>query len=258
MVGEVNNESMRVKLAITCGKSSGVLASIVVTMRKADIPIHDQQHKDLGDFRVVELQVTSTKPELTAVRTRLLSMADIIEVKAYAIKTVAPVEAAPSSSNQVVSKLLLNFPNVASTVVAYSAELEHSERPQTLFDLGMEVAEQRKDELASVSPNANMAETVNQRVIPDLSGMATLEYAEEGYETGLKIMVSDFTRPELNEEKSSTIHTFGSLEADASRCDFLAGYIQGVLRSNPSTSQVSVEEIHCRNEGHPYCLFECG
>ena len=117
----------------------------------------------------------------------------------------------------------------------------------------MLVCERKK--LIPAQASDTLIDIVENEVITELGDIATAEYAREGFETGLKIIVSEFTKPHKS-TSAMDLDSLGTLGNSTVKCDFLAGYIEGMIRLMPGFSEVEVSETRCRNEGHPYCLFE--
>lgn len=251
------------RFVINCDSSPGILSKIVVLIRRSSKDIVNQKVTEQDDGRVVEIDFDASKEEAQSLYKTLSKTDGITSVKAYSIRPKTSDQATATgaySHDSTVSRIAAVFPEIASVILEVREELEASQRTEELFKLGLDVAANRADNnlLTMPSKTDDLPTTIRETILPELALLGDADYVEEGYETGLMVMSSIFTKPKSGERSSSIGGTFGSLESDAIRCDFLSGYIAGVVNVVAAAhgNSYDVSETRCRNEGHPYCLFE--
>ena len=245
---------MHARLVVSSETSSGILARIVGALRKIGLDVDNQEFIENGDSRDISFDLFATKPELIKARSILMGLAGVTGVKAYAIKSKSDSSKSNDSqdAHSLATRLNNAYPNIAEIVHEEMAKMEHASIADTMFSVGAEVAVLRKDTLPQSESN-DLIDVIEQVIVPNISDIADPEYAREGFETGLKINVSEFTKPR---ELSNDLNSLGTLGNEAIKCDFLRGYIQTALTQQQGIDSVSITETRCRNEGHPYCLFE--
>ncbi|MEM7358993.1 MAG: 4-vinyl reductase [Pseudomonadota bacterium] len=251
------------RFVINCDSSPGILSKIVVLIRRSSKDIANQKVTELEDGRIVEIDFDASKEEAQVLYKALSKTEGITKVKAYSIKAKSaeqPAAAAAYNHDSATNRIVAVFPDIASVVLGIREELEPSQVAEEMFQLGVDVAASRADQNQLTIPSApgDLPTIIRETVLPELALIGDADYVEEGFETGLMVMSSIFTKPKSGERSSGIGGTFGSLESDAIRCDFLSGYIAGVVNAIAATAgkNFDVSEPRCRNEGHPYCLFE--
>ena len=250
-----------IRFRITCEKSPGVLTKIVVGMRRSELEILKQHVDDSGENRVLDLDFEAGKEQAAKIYNRLKKVDGVFSIKVYMSKPKAAASAAASpavSLENATSEINDAFPEIAAIVADVHAELEPDKRQEQLFQLGVEVAASRLEsgDISIPSSGGDFSAIINDAVVPELKKLGDVQFVEEGFETGLMMMSSVFTKS--GEAASSIGGTFGSLNSEAIQCDFLCGYIAGITNAvaGQANSSYEVQEVRCRNEGHPYCLFD--
>ena len=245
-----------IRFRIICEKSPGVLTKVVVGMRHAGIEIQRQNVDDDGDSRVLDIDFEASKEEAAKVYNSLKKVKGVFSVKVYMSKD-RQQKSTSVTSRSTVKRVVEAFPDIGEVVANIHADLEPSLAGEQLFQLGLETAAARLDqgEITVADGSGSFSELINDTVVPELKKMGDVQYQEQGFETGLMMMSSVFTKTEAS---SSLGGTFGTLSEEVIRCDFLCGYIAGITNAaaGKNNNSYEVSEVRCRNEGHPYCLFD--
>lgn len=256
------------KFAIECQKSPGILSQIVVATRRSSSDIKSQQIDDDGEHRIVTLDFAATKDEAKKLYQFLKQSPGIFDVKAYSTKDEAKAKQAKKKTKQAVrsvgsdgndvSRIGASFPDIEELVLDVREQFSADSVASEMYSIGLDVAADRieNEEVELVENTGSLDDIIKNAVLPQLKLLGDADYVEEGFETGLMVMSSIFTKPSEGSKTSSIGNTFGSLESAAIRCDFLSGYIAGVVNAGSEDDAYTVRESRCRNEGHPYCLFE--
>lgn len=248
---------MHARIVVVGSSASGILASVMVSIRKAGVNVEKQHSEDKGEQQEMSFDVFATKEELVEIKKNILGLASIDDVKLYSLKAKpgAAEESSQSDGNNTALRISQVYPNIVDIVNEHIDTLDKQEAPDLLREIGREVAILRKDKILLHEKNPDLISLVESSVVKELDGIADCEYAREGFETGLKIVVSEFTKPR-KAGGAMALDSFGTLGNSTIKCDFLSGYIEGAVRLLMDSEKIEVVETRCRNEGHPYCLFE--
>ena len=246
------------RFVIACEKSPGILSKIVVTIRRSGNEIVSQEIDDSGKDRVIDIDFTATQEQAKKLYREFQGISNVYNIKAYASnKTNKPNVERGLDGN--VAKIVANFPDIGEVVLAQRKQYDETEVVSQMFETGLKVATKRinSGDVVIGDQKNDLVAAIKQTLVPELRLLGEVEYVEEGFETGLMVMSSVFTKAAAK-KTSGAVNTFASLESGAARCDFLSGYIMGVVNAamDAGTYSYDVQETRCRNEGHPYCLFE--
>ena len=254
---------MQTKLSIKSDKSPGVLARIVVALHRVHLNLTQQQRAEAEDHTAITQMVEGPampQGELVKILTAIPGVLELLsDVQpqaaeasqgssgAAATESSGPTRAAGESRAVAIAGA---FPNILDLVNSYRDTLAPDQAPELMFALGVEVAALRAESLEPVEDGVAIDRFAALRLMPDIAGLADAEYSDEG----LKVLSSVFSKPQKGQKASGFGLRFGNVDA-VEKCDFLSGYIQGVLEVTPGMQYVHVEETMCRKEGQPYCLF---
>ena len=246
------------RLLLECEEAPGLLAKIVVAIRAVGLEPENQKFRNNDGVRLVRFDFTSGSQELVVSAMKAVKKIDgVNKAKAYRAKDPG-TEGASFDLNDYIQKASDEYPNIDGLVAEVrEAHEDPEEASEQLAAFGRGVARARFQNGAIAQDGTlTIEETLAAIANEELKDLASSEYVSEGFETGLMVNKSIFTA--TGDSKSSHVGTFGSLESEAHRCDFLAAYIQEALNLSlgNTDSSITVEETRCRNEGHPYCLFE--
>ena len=246
---------MRIEINITADKSPGVLAKVIVALRRLSLNLAQQQMTEYDDTRLLELVVQGAQEvntdTLVATMLGISGIEQAVIVGNEAPKVVQPVEEQPQTPIQgdsLAVEIANAFPNIGDLVTNQLESLKPELAVESMFALGMEVAQLRKDNFVELPMQVTMDTFIRDRLIPDIQAFSKLEVGDEG----LKVLSSVFSK---TKKASGFGFQLGGPDGLA-KCDFLSGYIQGMLEATPSMEYSHVEETMCRKEGQPYCLFE--
>ncbi|MDX1410442.1 MAG: hypothetical protein R3330_19965, partial [Saprospiraceae bacterium] len=144
----------------------------------------------------------------------------------------------------VVDQIVAAYPKILHIVDAFEAEIKDAgERARRMVTLGEQVGLRMMQGKTDLDDCNNIRDALAV-VIPILKPLA------DAHAIGpeIHIRISIFTRRQVN----TMDLVFGS---EASKCDFLTGFIQGLVNSAPMLPQVQVTESMCRTNGDEECVF---
>jgi predicted hydrocarbon binding protein len=130
------------------------------------------------------------------------------------------------------------YPDVVATVIDFEGTLAADAQRTVLAALGERVGAmifQRR--YSSMSFPASIPQAMELVVVPAVSPFAIAD--AQG--NRLDVLVCPFCR---------------NRPSESVRCHFLAGFIQGLLKSVPGLGEVAVTETICRARGEDTCTFE--
>ena len=243
---------MQIDITIVSDKSPGVLARVIVALRKAGLNLTQQQMVEADDHRVFTLSAQGLGADKGQLKGTIEAIAGVNSVQMAGLAEAAAPVAEPavtaSSEGSLAQRLAQQFPAIGDAVEQYQADLPAASASELLFALGKEVAEHRLKVLPSVADDVSIKAFINERLLPDLAELADAE--RDGDQ--LKVLSSIFSKGKKASGFGYPMGGAGTLI----KCDFLSGYIQGLLEAVPALRYGHVEEVMCRKEGQPYCLFE--
>ncbi|MDG1905547.1 MAG: hypothetical protein P8I38_07960 [Arenicella sp.] len=257
---------MQIKLSIKSDKSAGVLARIIVALRRINLHLAQQKMIEAADHLQIDLIVE--EPEISEIELSgiIRAIPGVLELlsdeepelyfEASSVDSFEPSSDADISygsrgfTDPRAVAIAEAFPNIIELVIEYRESLANDQASELMFALGVEVAALRADMFKTVQEKPEMAEFATSRLIPDITGLANVEYSDGG----LKVLSSVFTQDQEEQKPGLFGFRFGRAEK-VEKCGFLNGYIQGVMEVTPGMKYVHVEESNCRMDGDPYCLF---
>ena len=159
-----------------------------------------------------------------------------------------PQPSAPLEDNRIdrlVNDIVSAFPRILFIVEEYESKLEKGAmRAVYMKELGEQVGAKILENDPALKGAVNIHEALQNAVVPALLPISDAE----AMGTEVRTSISIFTRRQVDTKDL----VFGSA---ASRCDFMAGLIQGMLNVSSTFPNVKVEEHTCRTNGDDYCVF---
>lgn len=249
---------MQARVTLRCAKQHGVLARVITALRRTGYQLNSYHIQDSGGTSLLTLNIegeTSSK-QITKLFAATRGVLEVdFSSKGGDSGAAAAYDPLGMLETDLVQELARKYPDISQSLNQYQSSLNIKAAPLHLHRLGKNVATIRAQSIPLPS-SLDFAEVVNDYLLPELAPIA---YAELD-DAGLKVLSSIFTGPRPGRPK--TFKAFGlSLELtsiDRGRCDFLCGYIQGMLAKATWLPPMTVSEVYCRNEGQPYCLFDLG
>ena len=249
---------MEERFTLRCAKQHGVLARVITTLRRSGYELNSHSILDCGKTSLLTLKIESeaTADQITELFTKTKG---VLEIEFSDTDELVGVSTAGDSPRmfeiELVREMARKYPDISTLLNQYQRNLDRKTAPDDLHRLGKNVAT-RRAQTVPLSSTLGFTDVVNDYLLPELAPIAYAELSD----AGLKVLSSIFTGPRPGRPK--TFNTFGmSLElasVDRGRCDFLCGYIQGMLAKATWLQPRGVSEVYCRNEGQPYCLFDLG
>lgn len=131
-----------------------------------------------------------------------------------------------------------SYPHIATPVQEFATSLDAAIRPAAVFTLGRRVGKREYKKSFSLGSPLKLELALRRMAVLALRPFARAE--AEG--SSVRVLTCPFC---IN------------LRAAAPCCDFLAGFLQGLLEANPATAGVQVKEVQCRACGQGDCTFSC-
>lgn len=238
-------------LYITVNEKSGLLVKIYRCLHQANYKIsshHLTPHPSEG-VMLVEIVVSEGElPVSFNLESQLLNIDGCLDIfyeppSWDAEEEGAQITAAKTISEGVKTKIkdtaefiLNDMNNIGNFVSDFRNKCEDSSVASCLYELGVEVG----------------------------SGLYQIEYAlgkPLKLEPAIKRVLADATKKfgkTTSTKKTLTIedNIFCNVRNADGDCDFTRGYITGLLRSSPTTSNVKIQRNSCRSHGQFSCSFE--
>ena len=248
---------MQIRLTVRCLKRAGTLARIISTLRRADFNIVNQNSEDLGLELLIKLVVRGSATN-TQDFERIIDQIDGV----LSVKTDIPptprsgyVAKLPGNQGDPANRIALAYPNIGALVGAERKRYPREQASAKQRTLRLRVASIRANAIPQIVRGASLTDIAKDQIVPEILPIARAEIGD----SGLKVLSSIFTEPSSRPRKGLRAFGFSmasAIDSDAERCDFLCGYIQGILDLADWLRELKVNEVYCRSEGQPFCLFE--
>jgi predicted hydrocarbon binding protein len=171
----------------------------------------------------VEQEMRSLGPDITVENVELRS-------------TQAAVAVGNKTEKEVLQEISRAFPDVSAIVLKYAVSLSAGTRSESLFGLGNKIGRAiYKRDFALGSP-LKVPAAWRRMVAP---------------------AVGNFGETEVDDESISLLNSpfRSSNSASVDCCEFVTGFIQGLLDVGPYTKETTVREAECKSKGAPQCTF---
>jgi predicted hydrocarbon binding protein len=235
---------MKIKLSLVAKKRVGVLAQIASEIFRQDFQLIDQNIATLKDPEFYDLTLVLEGPELAAARLmaslRALETVVRLDDRSSAERTpeAAPVEDLAPRLQAAFVQVVAAFPDVAGPVQKFAASLASASRRRALYSLGERVGRREYQKRFALGSPLKLDLALRRIAVPAVRPFAKAEAVE----STLRVRSCPFC---IN------------LHSAEPCCDFLAGFLHGLLEANPGTPAVRVQELRCKACGHAECAFSC-
>jgi predicted hydrocarbon binding protein len=171
----------------------------------------------------VEKEVSSLGPDITV---------ENVELK----NTPAPLTVGKKTEKEVLQEIARAFPDVAAIVLTYGKSLGAETRSESLLALGNKIGRATyKRDFALGSP-LKVPAAWRRMIAPAVGNFGEIKADDES----ITLLNSPF---------------IPSNPASANCCEFVTGFIQGLLDAGPYTKGTNVCEVKCKSKGAPECTF---
>jgi hypothetical protein len=249
---------MRTTVVIVCSPEAGIILKVVATIRRQQgVDIIQQTSGHHNQQTRLDLVLEGAREDLKSALRNTNKIDGVFSIKP--VGRAKPKGESTQLSNDdtlsVAMKIADAYPDIEDLLAGYKESLGEgeSEKNEALYQLGIQVAELRNLESAPLDAKLGLDELVKIRMMPDLAMLAEAQFDEDG----IKVMRSIFTKPKKKAKTSKSFSfSLGAFDYEVNKCEFLRGYMQGLVFQGGQFNSVKVNETYCRTEGQPYCLFE--
>ena len=138
---------MHARIVVTSSTAAGILASVMVSIRKSGIDVDKHHSEDKEDKREMLFDLYATKDELLGIRNNISKLRGVTGVKIYALKPSATdqEQSGDRDNKSLAIRLSQVYPNVLDIINEQLEMLDKQDAPETLRKAGQEVAGLRKE-----------------------------------------------------------------------------------------------------------------
>jgi predicted hydrocarbon binding protein len=223
---------MQSTFSMLVSRRPGLLAQIVSALVREGCKLERQAVAHAADPSLQRFTVTVDGPEATVRNLpRLLLRFGDVETQADSAAVAAPQ---PVDVEATVQEIIGAFPDVAERVCAFGRSLPAVSRTETLSLLGERLGRREFQRSYALGSPLKLEQALRRMVLPAVRQIARVDL--EG--SALRLPSCPFC---------------AAPHAEVPCCDFLVGFVRGLLHSAPATAGTSVREARCRVAGAPFC-----
>ncbi|HXO20835.1 MAG TPA: 4-vinyl reductase [Thermoanaerobaculia bacterium] len=234
---------MQTRLSLAAKKREGLLAQIGAEVFRGGFQLLDPKVTTPHDPEVYEITliVEGPEPAVPQLKVNLKALEGVFEVdnvfpeNGGGAAAPADLEARLQAA---FAAVVDSYPHIATPVQEFASSLDAAVRPAAVFSLGQRVGKREYKKSFSLGSPLKLELALRRMAVLALRPFARAE--SEG--SSVRVLSCPFC---IN------------LRAAEPCCDFLAGFLQGLLEANPLTAGVRVKEVRCRACGDPDCTFSC-
>ncbi len=228
---------MNVIVTILVKESAGVLSAVVLKLSPMGYRL--ESHKKLAadpGFQRMRLHLRCPSAELAQVERDLRGVQDGIRIEDIELeKTQSAVDDSARTEKEVLGDIVQAFPEVSPIVRRYGSMLSDAARSKSLFDLGSKTGRATyKRDFALGSP-LKMPAAWRRVIVP---------------------AVRNFGETKASDDSVTLLNCpFCSSGPEVNCCEFVTGFVQGLLDAGPYTQDRRVRETACKSKGEQGCTF---
>jgi predicted hydrocarbon binding protein len=229
---------MQNTISILVSKRQGLLAQIVAALVGEGCKLLRQAVSQADDPTLQRFTLTVEGPEATVQNLpRLLLRFGDVESQAHGAAATAAASAPPVDVEAAMGEIVAAFPDVAERVRGLARSLPAASRSETLSSLGERLGRREYQRSYALGSPLKLEHALRRMVLPAVRQLARVEL--EG--SVLRVSECPFC---------------AASRAEPPGCDFLVGFVRGLLHAAPATAGAMVREARCRAAGGPYCELE--
>ncbi|MDJ0956098.1 MAG: hypothetical protein QNI91_04545 [Arenicellales bacterium] len=243
---------MAAQIVLNIDNQPGSLARVVAALRRYGLSLDKHQIQSTGNGLsrlIVIVDGPFSARELTERLGDVKGVKQVVSVGPtdgkITFRAQSPRPTEDGRIDGLVQDIVSAFPRILFIVEEYESTLEKgSMRAVYMRELGERVGAKILANDQALQSAGNIHEALQNAVVPALLPISDAE----AMGTEVRTSISIFTRRQVDTKDL----VFGTA---SSRCDFMAGLIQGMLNVSPTLPKVKVEEHACRSRGDDYCVF---
>lgn len=242
---------MAVEITVILDGTAGGMARVITALKRFGLTFSRHHIESIGDDRsqlTVSAEGTAVADELRDKLAAVKGVTEVVRIGASGEAGAAPREppSRPAAGlEDFASRLAGDYPRILRHIDAFEAALPgNQDLAQQLKRLGRLLGGKLGRQDPTLQQAGTLHEALEGSVVPILDRIAEPEVVG----SDVRVRLSIFTRRQVN----TMDLVFGG---EASRCDFLAGMIEGMIEGVPGIPDVHVNETSCRTNGDEYCLF---
>lgn len=252
---------MAVEITVILDGSAGGMARVITALKRFGLTFSGHRIEAMGD-KQSRLTVSAEGSAVAAeVRDRLAQVKGVVEVVQIGsggaapaqVRREAPQRAAerPMAEGRTVGledlaeRIVSDYPKIIRHIDAFEQTVPNrDDLAPELRRLGRLVGGRLGGEDPMLQEAHTLHEALENSVVQILDRIAEPEVIG----SDIRVRLSIFTRRQVN----TMDLVFGG---EASRCDFLSGMIEGMIKGVSGLPDIRVEETSCRTNGDEYCTF---
>jgi len=239
-----------VQITVILDGSPGGLARVITALKRLGLAFSGHHIEALDDHRsrlIIEAAGRAAAGELHGQLRQVRGVSEVVRVSG-AEADDGPGGAVPATDGGIESlagRIVAEYPKILRYVDAFEKGFPDAlERGQQLRLLGRRVGGKLSRSDANLHQSRTLSQALQGGVVPVLDQIAEPQVLGGA----IRVRLSIFTRRQLRAAEHTP-------SAQAPRCDFLSGMIEGMIAGVESLPDLEVDETSCRSHGDDYCLF---
>ena len=228
---------MNTIVTILVKESAGLLAAVVLKLSPKGYRLesHKKTQAESGAERI-QLFLKCPSTDLEEIEGDLQSLEHGIQIEGIEqAKTSAAIDEAVRTEKEVLGDIARAFPDVAGIVRKHGRALSAETRAKTLFDLGHKTGRATYKRDFSLGSPLKLPAAWRRVIVPAVRNFGETKAGDD--------MVTLQNCP------------FCAIGSDSSCCDFVTGFVQGLLDAGAYTQGKTVREAACKSKGSEGCTF---
>lgn len=225
-------------VSILVKNRTGILSKVVLGLSTKGYQLQRQEFTE-ADFGLKRMKLFLKCPDKSAkeVEQEVRNLGFEIRVENVKIESKpASVSVSKLTENDILQEIARTFPDISEIVLEFGRSLSAESRAESLFVLGNKIGRATyKRDFALGSP-LKLPAAWRRMIDPALGNFGETRVDDES----ITLLNSPFSPND-----SSSI----------SCCEFITGFIQGLLDTGPYTKDTEVSEVECKSNGAQGCTF---
>ena len=228
---------MNAIVTILVAESAGVLSALVLNLSPKGYRLesHKMMVPESGRDRM-RLVLKCPSPNRAQLENDLLSLGHGISIENIELdSTVEAVDGGVRTEKEVLRDISRAFPDVAEIVRHYAQTLSGDKRAKSLLELGNKTGRAIYKRDFSLGSPLKMPAAWRRVIVPAVKHFGDTKASDDSF--------------------TLLDGPFSSRDSQPNCCEFVTGFVQGLLDAGPYTKETRVREATCTAKGAPGCTF---